>query len=313
MITKYKSGIKVFAPASVANVAVGYDILGFPIEGIGDEVIIKKGKQKGLHITGIKKNKGLSKDIQKNTAGFAAMKLLQSLGLEEEPIEMELIKNMEIGTGLGSSAASAVAGVFGVNTYLNSPLTKAEILRFATEGEQIADGSFHADNVAPSLLGGFILIRDNKKLDWTKLPSPVGIKAVVIYPHVKILTKDSRSILSNTVTLETHINQSGNLASFVAALYKSDLELMRRSLVDLIIEPQRAKLIPHFYDIKEIALNETALGFSISGAGPSMFALCTNSFIAGNIIEKVESFYADKKIEVTCYLSNINHEGAKLY
>jgi len=310
---KYKSGIKVFAPASVANVAVGYDILGFPIEGIGDEVIVKKGTEKGLVIKAIRKNKGLSKELLKNTAGYAALRLLQSLGLEDEPIEMELIKNMEIGTGLGSSAASAVAGVFGVNTYLDNPYTKAEILRFATEGEEIADGSFHADNVAPSLLGGFILIRDNEKLEWTKLPSPEGLKAVIIYPHVEVLTKDSRSILKDTITLKDHIAQNGNLGTFVAGLFKSDFKLLKQSLQDIIIEPQRAKLIPHFYDIKEIALSEDALGFSISGAGPSMFALCMNSFIAENIVEKAKAFYKEKSIECTCHISNINHEGAKLY
>jgi len=298
---KYKSGIKVFAPASVANVAVGYDILGFAIEGIGDELIIKQGTEKGLHIKAIRKNKGLSKDIQKNTAGYAAWRLLQSLGLEDEPIEMELIKNMSIGTGLGSSAASAVAGAFGVNKYLNDPYTKAEILRFATEGE------------APSLLGGFIFIRDNEKLEWTKLPSPPGLKVVVIYPHVEVLTKDSRAILKDTVSLKDHIAQSGNLGTFIAGLFKSDFNLIRSSLQDLIIEPQRAKLIPHFYEAKEIALKEGALGFSISGAGPSMFALCMNSFDAENIAEKCKSLYATNSIECTCHISNINHEGAKLY
>lgn len=313
MKMKYKSGIKVFAPATVANVAVGYDVLGFAIEGIGDEVIVKKGTEKGLVIKTIRKNKGLSKELTKNTAGYAALRLLQSLGLEDEPIEMELIKNMEIGTGLGSSASSAVAGVYGVNKYLNDPYTKSEILRFATEGEEIADGSFHADNVAPSLLGGFIFIRDNEKLEWTKLPSPAGLKAVVIYPHVEVLTKDSRSILKDTVSLQNHIKQTGNLGTFIAGLFKSDLNLLKQSLEDVIIEPQRAQLIPHFYDIKNIALQENALGFSISGAGPSMFALCMNSFIAENIVEKAKAFYLDKSIECTCHISNINHEGAKLY
>jgi len=310
---KYKSGIKVFAPATVANVAVGYDILGFAIEGIGDEVIIKKGTEKGLHITSIIKNKGLSKDIQKNTAGYAAWRMLKSLGLEDEPIEMQLIKNMSIGTGLGSSAASAVAGVFGVNKYLNDPYTKAEILRFATEGEEIADGSFHADNVAPSLLGGFIFIRDNEKLEWTKLPSPPGLKAVVIYPHVEVLTKDSRAILKEQISLKDHVAQSGNLGTFIAGMFRSDFNLIRSSLSDIIIEPQRAKLIPHFYEVKDIALNEGALGFSISGAGPSMFALCMNSFDAENILEKCAALYASHNIECTCHISNINHEGAKLY
>ena len=191
---KYKSGLKVFAPASVANVAVGYDIMGFPINGIGDEVIIKEGKTNGLVIKAIYGNKSLSKEINKNTAGYAAHKLLEHLDMLDLPIEMELHKKMAIGTGMGSSAASAVAGVFAVNEYLNRPLEKKELLRFATLGEQIADGSFHADNVAPSLLGSIILIRDNQTLDFVKLPSPEGLKCVLVHPHVQVLTKDSRNM-----------------------------------------------------------------------------------------------------------------------
>ena len=177
--------LRVFAPASVANVAVGYDILGFAINDIGDEVMFKAGNEKGLILKSIHYNKGLSKDLYKNTAGFAALKVLESLGLEDEPIHMELYKNMDIGTGLGSSAASAVAGAFGINEYLGRPYTKQELLPFATQGEQIADGSYHADNVAPSLLGSFILIRDNATLDYVKLPIIKGLKAVIVHPKNK--------------------------------------------------------------------------------------------------------------------------------
>lgn len=308
-----KPGIKVFAPASVANVAVGYDILGFALEGVGDEIIVRQGNKKGLHIANIYKNKGLSKEIEKNTAGYAALKLLESLDLADEPIEMDLYKHMSIGTGLGSSAASAVAGAFGVNAYLNFPYTKSEILKFATEGEQVADGSFHADNVAPSLLGGMILIRDNNSLDWTKLPIPEGLKIVIIYPQVKVLTKDSRAILKDHIELKNFIAQSGNLGCFVASLFKSDFELMKRSLNDLVIEPQRAKLIPHFYDLKNMALKEGALGFSISGAGPSMFAICNHSLHAENIKDKALQLYSDNRVECNCFISKINHEGAIKY
>ncbi len=308
-----KAGVKVFAPATVANVAVGYDILGFALEELGDVVIVREGSESGLKIKTIVKNKGLSKDIRKNTAGFAALKLLESLGLENEHIEMDLIKNMNIGTGLGSSAASAVAGAYGVNAYLDYPYTKSEILRFATLGEQVADGSFHADNVAPSLLGGFILIRDNETLDLNKLACPKGLICVIIHPHIQVLTQYSREILQPLVKLEDTVRQSGNLASFVIGMYKSDFELIRRSLDDCIIEPQRAHLIPEFYPLKEMAINFGALGFSISGAGPSMFALCNNSFIAENILEGAKKIYKEKKIKCTTLISNINHEGAMKY
>ena len=309
----HPDGLKVFAPASVANIAVGYDILGFAVDGLGDEVIVKRGDKPGLYINRIIKNKGLSTDILKNTAGYAAHRLLQSLNLEQEPIEMELIKNMQIGTGLGSSASSAVAGVFAVNEYLGSPCSKSELLRFATEGEQVADGSFHADNVAPSLLGGIILIRDNESLDYIKLPSPIGLKVLIVHPHVEVLTRNSRSILKDSVSLDSHITQSGNLAAFVAGLYRSDFQLISRSLNDCIIEPQRSGLIPYFNEIKEIAMKESLLGFSISGAGPSMFGLTDNSLFAENAQEKIKSFLAEKKVKADFYISNINLEGAKKY
>ena len=304
---------KCFAPATVANVAVGYDVLGFAIEDLGDEIIIREGTEKGLVIKSIYGNKKLSKDITKNVAGYSAFKLMQHLGIEDMPIEIDLYKKMPIGTGLGSSAASAVVGAFAVNAYLDWPADNKEVLRCATLGEELADGSFHADNVAPSLYGGFVLIRDNPSLDIVGLPTIPGLKAVVIYPHVQVLTKDSRDILSETVSLKNHVAQSGNIAAFIAAMYKSDLDLLGRSLQDLVIEPQRAQLIPHFYAMKELALSAGALGFSISGAGPSMFALCANSVIADKIEEQATKLYMDQSIEVTIYNSKINLTGAKKY
>jgi len=309
-----RSGLKVFAPASVANIAVGYDIMGFAIEGPGDEIIVKHGKLAGLRITKITgTNKKLPKDPLKNTAGYAALRLLEYLGESERPIEMEIHKKMPFGSGLGSSAASASAGVFAVNELLGRPLDKKELLRFAVEGEQIADGAWHGDNVAPSLYGGIILIRDNKTLDFIKLPVPAGIYACVVYPHINILTRDSRAVLSENVKLTDHIKQSGNLAYFIASLYRSDYEMMQRSLTDCIIEPQRAVLIPHFQEMKEIALSENCLGFSISGAGPSVFALCKNSLDAENIGEKISGLLKGYSITNDVYVSKINTIGTFKY
>lgn len=308
------TSIKVFAPASVANVAVGFDILGFALEKPGDEIIVRPGKEKALKITTITgaQNK-LPLDVTKNTAGYAALRLLQHLGEEDCPIEMEIHKKMPFGSGLGSSAASAVGGVFAVNAYLRTGLTKAEILRFAVEGEQIADGAFHADNVAPSLLGGLILVRDNESLDFKKIHVPPGLFVAVIYPHITVLTRDSRAILAPDVSLKTVIRQSGNLAGFIASMYTADFEMMKRSLEDLIIEPQRASLIPGFYELKEMALQTGCLGFSISGAGPSMFALCDNSHLAEEICVKAAKILATKKIKSDTFLSKINLEGAFRY
>ncbi len=306
--------IKVFAPATVANVAVGYDILGFAIDGPGDDIIIRPGDKPGLHIKSIVGDQNrLPKEVMKNTAGYAAHRLLASIGALDEPIIMEIQKKMPFGSGLGSSAASAVAGAFGVSTYLKTGLEKIDILKFAVEGEEIADGSWHADNVAPSLLGGMVLVRNNETLDCKKIHIPHGLTAVVIYPKVKVLTKDSRDILKKEISLNSHILQSGNLGAFIAGMYTSDYGLIKRSLQDIIIEPQRAHLIPHFYDVKEVALNAGALGFSISGAGPSMFALCDNTLIAENIKEKVKALYKERKIRNKIFISGINHEGAYEY
>ena len=276
-----KSGIKVFAPASVANVACGFDILGFALEKPGDEIIVRFSDKPGLRITKITGVKGkLPYEIERNTAGFAAQKLLEYIGENGRGIDMEIHKKMPFGSGLGSSAASAVGGAIAVNELLGCPLTKREVLPFAVLGEQIADGAYHADNVAPSLLGGMILIRSNAELDVHQLPVPAGMYATVLYPNVEILTKDARSVLCDKVPLDKTIAQCGNLGGLIVGLFNADFDLIGRSLHDVIIEPQRAQLIPHFYDVKEAALGAGALGCSISGAGPSIFALSNNRLIA---------------------------------
>lgn len=307
-------GVKVFAPATVANVSVGYDVLGFAIHGPGDDIIVRKGDKMGLTIAGIHGAKNrLPKDPKKNTATVAGQALLDHLGYKDYAIEMEIFKRMPFASGMGSSAASAVAGVFGVNEYLGAPLTKKELLPFAMLGEQVADGAYHADNVAPSLFGGIILIRDNESHDTIRLPSPTELYACVIHPHISILTSESREILSSDVSLEKVIKQTGNMGAFVASLYTSDLELLKRSLEDHIIEPQRSELIPHFYELKEIALKNKALGFSISGAGPSLYALCPNSLIAEEVADSIQKHLKQNKIGSESYISLINNEGAKKY
>ncbi|HFA51401.1 MAG TPA: homoserine kinase [Bacteroidetes bacterium] len=309
-----RSGIKVFAPASVANVAVGFDALGFAIEKPGDEIIARFSDKPGLRITKITGAKGkLPYEVEQNTAGLAALRLLQHLGEEGRGIEMELHKKLPIGSGLGSSAASAVAGAFAINELLKRPLEKRELLPFALQGEELASGSIHADNVAPSLLGGMILTRQNEPLDVQRVPVPYGLYAAVIHPEVQILTKDARNILSDQVSLKQAIQQTANMGAFVIGMFKLDIELIGRSLQDVMIEPQRAKLIPLFYEVKEAAMKAGALGCSISGAGPSIFTLNANSLIAENVGEAMRKVYFDAKIESQLYVSPINNEGAILY
>ncbi len=306
-----KTGLKVFAPATVANVAVGYDILGFAIDEPGDEIIIKHGKEPGIKITKITGAKQkLPYEVASNCAGYAAQKVLDHLGESDRPFEIELYKKMGLGTGMGSSAASAVAGAMAVNEMLGRPLTKRQLLPFAVAGEEIADGAYHADNVAPSLLGGVTLIRDNATLDVHKIHVPKGIYITMIHPQIEILTKDSRAVLSDKVGLEQTIAQTGNIAGFVLGMFNSNFDLIKRSLTDHIIEPQRAQLIPQFYKMKEEALTAGALGFSISGAGPSMFAFCSDSLAAENIMNAAYKVYNEAKIECSSFVTRINEQGA---
>jgi len=308
------TGIKVFAPASVANVACGFDILGFALEKPGDEIVAKFSDEPGLKITKITGAKGkLPYEIEKNTAGFAAMKLLEHLGESKRGIHLEIHKKMPFGSGLGSSAASAVAGVMAINELLKRPLTKRELLPFAVLGEQIADGAYHADNVAPSLLGGMVLIRDNETLDVHRIPMLTGIYAVVVYPHIKILTKDARDILSDQTTLKNTITQTGNIGGLIVGMYNADLDLISRSLNDVIIEPQRAKLIPGFYDVKDAAMNQGAMGCSISGAGPTIFAICPNTFVAENAAAEMKAAFKKNKIKSDIFISPINQNGSYLF
>ncbi len=315
IINKKNVGIKAFAPASVANVACGFDALGFALERPGDEVIVRLSDTPGLRITKITgTTKKLPLEVEKNTAGFAALKLLEYLGEAGRGVEMEIHKKMPFGSGLGSSAASAVAAVVAINALIpQHPLTKRELLPFAVLGEEVASGARHADNIAPSLLGGMTLVRDNDTLDIHRVTVPRGLYATVIYPHIEVLTKEARAMLSPTVTLKQAIVQSANLGAFVIGMHQGDFDLIGRSLKDVIIEPQRAKLIPHFYEIQEAALNAGVLGCSISGSGPSIFALSANSFAAENAGAAMQAIFNKHKIVSELFISPINLEGAIIF
>lgn len=311
MSKRFQQAVRIYAPATVANVAIGYDILGFAIDRPGDEILARKGSKPGLVIANIHGDSHkLPRDPEKNTATKGALAMLKDLGEEEAPIELELFKKMPFGSGMGSSAASAAAGVMAVNELLGCPLEKRELAKYAVIGESAADGAIHGDNVIPSLLGGIILIRDNAKFEFMKLPVPSGLSVFVIYPEIEILTKDARAVLSDEVSLTKMIAQTGNIASFVASLYTSDLELMKNSLEDHVIEPQRAQLIPHFYKLQEIALSKGAMNYTISGAGPSMFGFALNTLIAENVSEAIRQYLFDQKIRSHSYISPINVTGA---
>ncbi len=308
---KKQPGIKVFAPATIGNLAVGFDCLGMALESPGDEIVARFCEEPGVHIRRIHGDGGkLPRDPLSNTAGLAALRLLEHLGETKVGIEFELHKKMPLGSGLGSSAASAVAGVMAVNELLKRPLEKRELLPFALMGEAMASGGAHADNVAPALLGGIILV-PGKEADIIRLPVPPGLFAVVVHPQVEVLTRNARGILKSEVPLEKFSEQVAAMGGFVAGLYRSDLELLRATLRDVVIEPQRKHLIPCFEEVKEAALKEGALGCSISGSGPSVFALAVNSLDAERIGMAMQRAFQAGSIESTLHLSAVNQEGAR--
>ncbi len=302
--------IRVFAPATVANVACGYDVLGFAIDSPGDEIVVRYSKKPGLQITKITGDDGkLPKNPEQNTAGVAALDLLKHLGMTDRGIEMEIHKKMPFGSGLGSSAASAVAGAYAVNKLIGEPLSKRQLLPFAMAGEYSADGAWHADNVAPCLMGGIVFIRSNTELDVSQLPAPKNLWASVVHPDIEILTKVAREILPKEIPLENATQQIGNLGGLLCGLIQEDYGLISRSIHDVIAEPRRQKLIPDFYKAKRAALGAGALGFSISGAGPSVFALSEGEETARKVGAAISKVFSEIPVENQTYVSKINPIG----
>ena len=302
--------IRVYAPATVANVACGFDIFGFAVNHPGDEVVLVKKDSPGIEIIEITGDEGrLPKDVSKNTAGIAIQKFLEFIGKPEQGFSLSLHKDMPLGSGLGSSAASAVAGVFAVNELMGRPLAQKDLLPFAMEGERVACGSAHADNVGPSLLGGFVIIRSYEPLDIIQIPTPTDLFASIVHPQIEVNTKDARGILNKEIYLSTAITQMGNVAGLVAGLLLPDYELIGRSLVDVIIEPSRAILIPAFKEVKLAALQAGALGCSISGSGPSLFALSKGEEVAQKVAKSMAAEFANVGIGSETYVSQINQAG----
>lgn len=301
--------IRVFSPASVANVSCGFDVMGFALNQPGDEIVASRKEGSGIQITRITGEDGiLPSSIDKNTAGVAVKALLDHLGMEAG-IDLEVHKKMPLGSGLGSSAASAVGAVVAVNRLLGNPLAKHELLVFAAEGERIACGSAHLDNVAPSLMGGFTLIRNQNPPDVTNLECPRPLYASVIYPHIEIRTEDTRKILRKDISLAKAVTQWGNVGGLVAGILKGDYELISRSLEDVVIEPIRSVLIPGFAEVKEAAIKAGALGSGISGSGPSMFALCHSKEIAEKSGREMKRIFDSIGLENDVFVSEIKPGG----
>ncbi len=304
-----RDSVSVFAPATVANVASGFDVLGFALERPGDTVVLRKTKEKRVAILAVEGDDGrLPRDPDKNTASVAARHFLEEIGFPFG-LEVTLRKQMPMSSGLGSSAASSVAAVYAANVLAGNPYTVRELLPFTMKAEEVACGSAHADNVAPALLGGFVLIRSYDPLDVVQLPVPSPLVVAIVHPHTEIKTEDARRILKKELRLSDAVRQWGNLAALVAALYEGDLELLSRSLQDVVAEPRRGLLIPGFAKVKEAAIENGALGCSISGSGPSLFSLCASMEKAQNVGTAMQQAFAEVGLDSDIYLSQINETG----
>lgn len=302
--------VKIFSPATVANVACGYDVLGFCLDSIGDEMLIRKTKEKGIKITKIE-GFDLPYNCTENVAGVSALAMYNSLNIDFG-FEIEIYKKIKPGSGIGSSAASAVGSVFGMNFLLGNPFNKTELTRFALKGEALASQCDHADNLAPALFGGFTLVKSLHPLDIIQLPTPKDIFATVIHPQIEIKTSESRAILPSKINLQDAITQWANLGSLVHALHTSNYELIKKSLKDVIVEPYRSKLIPEFSTVKKVALAAGALGCAISGAGPSIFTLSKGMDTAEKIKYAMKKVYDQTSFDYEIHVSKINSEGVKI-
>lgn len=297
-----------FAPASVGNVGVGFDVLGHAFPALGDRVQASRGAEPGVRIVAIRGvTQALPHETERNTAGRAVQSLLD----QARPpfgVELSIEKGIPLGSGLGGSAASAVAAVVAANELLDAPLAREALLPHAVAGETVASGSPHADNVAPSLLGGLVLTVGSMA---TRIPVPATIRCVLVHPRMQLETRAARQMLAPSVPLPAFVRQSANLAGVIAGCWAADLALVRAALEDVIIEPQRAPLIPGFASVKAAALAAGAIGCSISGAGPSVFAWCEDG-AAGPVLHAMRDAFARAGLESDGWIAAIAGDGARI-
>ena len=300
-----------FAPATVGNVGIGFDILGHTVEAVGDRVTARRVAQAGVRVASISGVvTDLPRGVERNTAGKAVLSLWQS-AQAEGGVELDIVKGIPLASGLGGSAASAVAAVVAANALLDTPATPLQLLRFAMQGEQVASGSIHVDNIAPSLFGGLVLTVGIDHPRVKQIPVPPDIRCVLVHPHMRVATRDARGILSQTVTLSDFVWQTANLAGFISGCYSNDLDMIRDAFEDVVIEPQRQALIPGFRAVRAAAMACGALGCSISGAGPSVFAWCEARHAESARDAMVRAF-AEHGKEADHWITSIEPRGARI-
>lgn len=302
--------LKIFAPATVANVSCGFDSLGFAVDAVGDEMTFTKTTEKGVKITEIT-GAELTYNVDENAASAVVKKILNEANADFG-VALTLHKGFSPGSGLGSSAASAAGAAFGTNQLLGAIYSDLELTKFAMFGEQVACGTEIADNVAAAIYGGFVLIRSYQPLDIIKLPVPSELRVVAIHPQIQIKTKDARAVLPTKIPLKDAVTQWANLGGLVSGLYTDNYQLISNSLVDVVAEPARKCLIPFFDDVKNSAMKAGALGAGISGSGPTIFALCKGDEIAEAVHKNIQESYKNTGIDFEMFISKVNHKGIKI-
>lgn len=309
MLTK-ENKVSVFAPASIANVACGFDVFGFAIEELGDFVEVYFNNEGRIIIESIEGAEGLPLEPELNVTTIAAKALLDEVG-EKRGVTFKIRKTVIPGSGLGSSASAAVAGAFAVNELVGKLFSKQELVRIAGVGEQFASNQLHHDNVAPSMLGGFSVIRSNQPLDILSIDYPEDIRVVVARPLIEIETKKAKRILGRTMSISNAVIQFGNVAGLVLGMTSKDYDLISRSMVDMLAEPVRSKLIPLYDEAKQASLNAGAIGTNIAGSGPAIFSFCQGDESAQEVLEAFKKVYAKSDLSVTYFTSKINPKGAQ--
>lgn len=302
--------VTAFAPATCANLAVGFDILGLAFDKVGDSVTLIPRKDKLLVIEEIKSSEKIPFEKDKNTATVALQGLVSELNLDRG-FSLRINKGIPLSSGMGGSAASAVAALIACNAFLQEPLSKHELAQFALLGEKAASGQKHGDNIVPCIFGGLTLIQSIDPIEILQLPLP-EVFCVLVHPHLQVSTQQARKILKPELPLTDYVRQSACLAAFMASLYSKDLRLLQQSYTDLLIEPQRAAFVPGFYQIKEAALEAGALGLSFSGSGPTLLALAKDKENAKNIAKTMQNQLQKEKLASDCWIAPISEEGARI-
>jgi homoserine kinase len=305
--TRAREEATVFAPATVGNVAVGFDLLGHSVTSIGDTVTVRRTNEPVVcvHATGVA---GLPEDPDRNTATAGLVRLRRDLGLEFG-FEVHLRKGIPLGSGMGGSAASAAGAIVAASSLLDVPLTPRQLLVYGMHGEAVASGEHHADNLAPCILGGLILCRGSDPPDVVPIPVPDSLRCALVLPALELQTREARAVLPRTVTLRDHVAQSGNLAAVVAGCFAGDLELIGRALSDRIVEPHRRRLVPGFLAVQAAAMESGALGCSLSGSGPSLFAWCEGPERGDTVRDAMISAFAAVGVPARGWVSRVDAPG----